>query len=56
METLINAIKAEFKKLDLDKLRSTRARFSTKCYPDGSAELMIDNQVVAIWGRSRAGH
>ncbi len=47
--------KPNLKKLDLNKIRSTRARFSTKCYPDGSAELMIDDQVVAIWGRSMQG-
>ena len=56
MGELLNAIKAELQKLDVAKLKSLAARFSFNYSADGSTEVMIDNEVVVVCGRSRVGY
>lgn len=56
MDNLLTVIKVELQNLDLNKLKKLAARFSFECLPDGSTEVMIDREVVAVCGRSRAGY
>ncbi|QUM81394.1 hypothetical protein HWV01_14415 [Moritella sp. 5] len=56
MENLLNAIKTELQCLDAAKLKDLSARFNVKYSADGSAEVMIDNEIVAVCGRSRIGY
>jgi len=56
MDNLLAAIKMELQNLDLNKLKKFAARLSVEYLPDGSAEMMIDSEVVAVCGRSRAGY
>jgi len=56
MENLLNTIKTELRCLDAAKLKDLLARLNVKYSADGSTEVMIDNEIVAVCGRSRTGY